>query len=301
MIACADVAAALERGYPEHAVIGERELRRRERAARSPARERRAEAGRAIAAGCCTGPTWCSGPLGRRRGLPVAVEVELTIKAPRRLAEICRAWARSRRVAGVLYLAPAERRACARSGRSTRRRRASASSSCRSTRCRCGRGQDADGRRHSTEKHPKRAVGSRRGSIIEQRRAIDVLHHDQPRRARRPADTRPRAALAALGPQRLRACGSPATRAGETPTADPRERPNYFDVSVYGASAESVGRLHAARAAASASTGAWSGASGRPPTSSGARRSASSPTSCSSSTAPAAGQGEDDRRVRRRR
>jgi hypothetical protein len=40
--------------------------------------------------------------------LPVAVEVELTIKAPRRLLEICRAWARCRCVAGVLYLAPPE-------------------------------------------------------------------------------------------------------------------------------------------------------------------------------------------------
>jgi hypothetical protein len=37
---------------------------------------------------------------------PVAVEVELTIKAPRRLAAICRAWTRSRHVDGVLYLAP---------------------------------------------------------------------------------------------------------------------------------------------------------------------------------------------------
>jgi hypothetical protein len=37
--------------------------------------------------------------------LPVAVEVELTVKAPRRLSEICRAWARCRLVAGVLYLA----------------------------------------------------------------------------------------------------------------------------------------------------------------------------------------------------
>jgi 2-phospho-L-lactate transferase/gluconeogenesis factor (CofD/UPF0052 family) len=36
----------------------------------------------------------------------VAVEVELTVKAPRRLAEICRAWARARHVAGVLYIAP---------------------------------------------------------------------------------------------------------------------------------------------------------------------------------------------------
>jgi hypothetical protein len=41
-------------------------------------------------------------------GLPVAVEVELTVKAPRRLADICRAWARCRCVAGVLYLAPPE-------------------------------------------------------------------------------------------------------------------------------------------------------------------------------------------------
>jgi hypothetical protein len=38
-------------------------------------------------------------------GLPVAVEVELTRKAPRRLASICRAWARCRCVAGVIYLA----------------------------------------------------------------------------------------------------------------------------------------------------------------------------------------------------
>ena len=34
----------------------------------------------------------------------MAVEVELTVKAPRRLLEICRAWARSSCVAGALYL-----------------------------------------------------------------------------------------------------------------------------------------------------------------------------------------------------
>ena len=34
----------------------------------------------------------------------MAVEVELTVKAPGRLAEICRGWARARCVAGVLYL-----------------------------------------------------------------------------------------------------------------------------------------------------------------------------------------------------
>jgi hypothetical protein len=45
---------------------------------------------------------WPHDPAG---GLPVAVEVELTVKAPERLATICRAWARARCVTGVLYLA----------------------------------------------------------------------------------------------------------------------------------------------------------------------------------------------------
>jgi hypothetical protein len=44
--------------------------------------------------------------------LPLAVEVELTVKAPARLREIVRGWARSRRVAGVVYYAaPAPLRA----------------------------------------------------------------------------------------------------------------------------------------------------------------------------------------------
>jgi hypothetical protein len=99
---CAVVAAALERCYPDHRLVGERELRRDER-----------ELGRPLA----------SAVLGwsqtRRQihypdlvlwpndasALPVAVEVELTIKSSQRLAQICRAWARCREVAGVLYLA----------------------------------------------------------------------------------------------------------------------------------------------------------------------------------------------------
>jgi hypothetical protein len=45
---------------------------------------------------------------------PVAVEVELTVKAPRRLEQICRAWVRARCVAGVLYVAsPGAERALA--------------------------------------------------------------------------------------------------------------------------------------------------------------------------------------------
>jgi hypothetical protein len=39
-------------------------------------------------------------------GNVVVVEVELSIKAPRRLAAICRAWARARHISAVYYLAP---------------------------------------------------------------------------------------------------------------------------------------------------------------------------------------------------
>lgn len=104
LMACATVAAALERSYPDHRVTGERELRRDERDSGCPV------------ASATLGPgggresrlhrpdlvLWPHVPDHR----PVAVEVELTVKAPRRLVEICRAWARCRAVAGVLYLAP---------------------------------------------------------------------------------------------------------------------------------------------------------------------------------------------------
>ena len=121
LIECAWVAAALERCYPDHAVLGERELRRDER-----------ERGVALAS-ARLGIAPDGGPLLHRpdlvlwprdaqdaedvgdtetgacgAGLPVAVEVELTVKAPQRLAEICGAWARCRCVAGVLYLGPPE-------------------------------------------------------------------------------------------------------------------------------------------------------------------------------------------------
>ena len=105
MIACVRVAAALERGYPEHAVTGERELRQRERAARAPiasaVMSRMSDRGRLLHR-----PDLVIWPSGANR-LPLAIEVELTIKAPRRLAEICRAWARARHVEGALYIAPA--------------------------------------------------------------------------------------------------------------------------------------------------------------------------------------------------
>jgi DNA-binding MarR family transcriptional regulator len=107
MLACAHVAAALERCYPGHRVAGERELCRDER------EHGHAFASAPLALGAhgerqlhrCDLLLW---PRLCERALPVAVEVELTIKAPARLTSICRAWARSRDVAGVLYLAPAD-------------------------------------------------------------------------------------------------------------------------------------------------------------------------------------------------
>jgi hypothetical protein len=108
LIACAWVAAALERCYPNQQVSGERELRHQESA-------RGAELASARVG---------IGPDGKRLlhrpdlvlwpsvqehdGLPVAVEVELSVKSPRRLAGICRAWARCRCVAGTLYLTSPE-------------------------------------------------------------------------------------------------------------------------------------------------------------------------------------------------
>jgi hypothetical protein len=120
LIACAAVAGALERCYPGHRVAGERELRREER-----------EHGRPLASaqlGACRAgetrlhcPDMVIWPDGSNTELPVSVEVELTVKAPRRLLEICRGWARCRTVDGVLYIAPDNvRRALSRAVREAR-------------------------------------------------------------------------------------------------------------------------------------------------------------------------------------
>jgi hypothetical protein len=102
-IACARAAAELQRRYPDLLVAGERELRRDERSA-----------GRPLASAVLDRTAGDRARLHRPdlvlwppAGAPIAIEVELTVKAPRRLSEICRAWARSREVAGVIYLAPA--------------------------------------------------------------------------------------------------------------------------------------------------------------------------------------------------
>jgi hypothetical protein len=102
-IACAAASAALGRRYPDHLVLGEPELRALERLPGARAPGARLGSGpngeallhRADLALWPREPGW---------GRPVAVEVELTLKAPRRLQAICQAWARCRDVAGVLYL-----------------------------------------------------------------------------------------------------------------------------------------------------------------------------------------------------
>jgi hypothetical protein len=104
LMTCAAVAVGLEQCYPSHRVIGERELRRQERARGAPL----ASAHRDGGAGCeplLHRPDLVLWPDAAEEGLPVAVEVELAVKAPRRLAAICRSWARCREVAGALYLA----------------------------------------------------------------------------------------------------------------------------------------------------------------------------------------------------
>jgi hypothetical protein len=104
MIVCGGVAVAMERGYPDHHVLGERELRRHESQARALLASTRL--GDAPGAGALLHrPDLVLCPAGSDRGLPVAVEVELSVKAPRRLEAICRAWARARHVACVLYIA----------------------------------------------------------------------------------------------------------------------------------------------------------------------------------------------------
>jgi len=110
----ARTAVALERAYPDLAVVGERELRRWE--SETGCRLASAEVGR--------GPdgfparhrpdlvVWPADQVGQPGPTAVAIEVELTVKAPRRLAVIVRGWARTRLVGAVVYYAtPAALRA----------------------------------------------------------------------------------------------------------------------------------------------------------------------------------------------
>jgi hypothetical protein len=100
LIECAAVAAALAHRHPDHRVEGERELRRAEHDAGRPLASARVGL-RPDGEPLLHRPDLVLWPCGG--GAPVAVEVELTVKAPRRLSDLCRAWARCRLVAGVLY------------------------------------------------------------------------------------------------------------------------------------------------------------------------------------------------------
>ncbi|HEX9480866.1 MAG TPA: hypothetical protein VF927_02065 [Solirubrobacteraceae bacterium] len=104
-VACCGAAASLALAFPDHGVLGEPAIRRAERELGiTPALLEPRLVRRGI-------PVRHRPDLllaeGHDRGL-IAVEVELTVKAPERLEAICRAWARSRAVSGVIYLAAPE-------------------------------------------------------------------------------------------------------------------------------------------------------------------------------------------------
>ena len=101
-LACADVALWAEGRWGIESVISERELRFTEQDPRHPI------------ASCVVGELPGGRPMLHRPDLVVAdsdrrmaIEVELTTKAPRRLEQIVRSWRRARHVEKVLYVAPA--------------------------------------------------------------------------------------------------------------------------------------------------------------------------------------------------
>lgn len=99
----ASTAVALHRGFPGWELLSEREIRAQE--------SDRAE----LVASARLGERPGGRPALHRPDLALisserrvlAVEIELSIKAPRRLAAICRGWARARHVSHVYYLADA--------------------------------------------------------------------------------------------------------------------------------------------------------------------------------------------------
>jgi hypothetical protein len=102
---CSRAVTALECAYADRRVLGEPEFRRRERTHGRPLYS-------VPISGAGTGslhrPDLVLESAHREGSPPIAVEVELTVKAPRRLVAICRAWARCRYVSGVVYLTSEE-------------------------------------------------------------------------------------------------------------------------------------------------------------------------------------------------
>jgi hypothetical protein len=114
----AQAAVALHQGLPEWQVLSEREIRAHER-----------DEGELLAS-ARVGELPGGRPVLHRpdlalllspQGRLLAVEIELSVKAPARLATICRGWARARHVHGVYYLAtPQAARAVSRAVTETR-------------------------------------------------------------------------------------------------------------------------------------------------------------------------------------
>jgi hypothetical protein len=102
---CVHAAAELQRSYPDQRVSGEHELRLEERRAGTPLASATMRAGGARGA-LLHRPDLVIWPPEGDHARPVAIEIELTIKSPQRLEAICRAWSRTRVVAGVVYFAP---------------------------------------------------------------------------------------------------------------------------------------------------------------------------------------------------
>jgi|GEM_PF-1254710 len=102
-IARASVVAALERRYPDHRIISERELHREEsqqgRRLASVEIRRRGETESHFP----DAVIWPPSPPGEQPPLPIAVEVELTLKWKEELTAICRAFARCQRIEAVVY------------------------------------------------------------------------------------------------------------------------------------------------------------------------------------------------------
>ncbi len=104
-IACASVAAALERRYPDHRVIGERELHRDESRQRRRLASVDVRRHGQLRSHHPDLAIWPPSNAGNSRALPIAVEVELTMKSKEELRAICLAFARSRHIEAALYYA----------------------------------------------------------------------------------------------------------------------------------------------------------------------------------------------------
>jgi hypothetical protein len=95
---CARVAVVLERARPDARLASERELRLAERRAGQPIASAEVVCGRDGEPALHRPDLIVFGADG-----PLAIEIELTIKSPRRLRQIVRAWGRCRLVQGVVY------------------------------------------------------------------------------------------------------------------------------------------------------------------------------------------------------